>query len=192
MDYLSSVMSNEHSTATLRSGTLIRRRKLEINSRKPGRGSRKGRQSWSRAPWDRRSCFERPWRTRAWSRSAWARRAARAVNQSPPTRADRHHPDIADRDRGAHHVPWPGSHRPAVRSETSAGPPASAIRNRARIAMHAPRAAHKHRQNWPAGRDNMRVTPRADASEGKKQGELGVVRDNAHRRAGEYNGGNGN
>ena len=89
----------------------------KLRARKPERSPRR-----SRAPRDRRSCFERPWRTRAWSRSARWCEARRALPRTGP--AERARTGIiptSPTKTGALVRAVACSHRPAVRSEHSEG-----------------------------------------------------------------------
>ena len=89
----------------------------ELRARKPERSPRR-----SRAPRNRRSCFERPGRTRAWSRSArWCEARRARPRTGPAERARTGIIPTSPIETGALVRAVACSHRPAVRSEHSEG-----------------------------------------------------------------------
>lgn len=89
----------------------------KLRARKPERSPRR-----SRAPRDRRSCFERPWRTRAWSRSArWCEARRARPRTGLAERARTGIIPTSPIETGALVRAVASSHRRTVRSEHSEG-----------------------------------------------------------------------
>ena len=87
----------------------------ELRARKPEGSPRR-----SRAPRDRRSCFERPWRTRAWSTSArWCEARRARPRTGPAERARTGIIPTSPIETGALIRAVACSHRPTVRCDHS-------------------------------------------------------------------------